>query len=61
MLRAFLDRVIPADDFPGASEAGCGEYLRRLLVLPEDFRMTSRYGVPEGGSLTDWPLGGAVL
>ena len=24
--------------------------------LPDDFRMASRYGVPEGSSLVDWPL-----
>jgi choline dehydrogenase-like flavoprotein len=25
--------------------------------LPDDFRMASRYGVPDGSSLTDWPIG----
>lgn len=25
--------------------------------LPDDFRMASRYGVPDGSSLADWPLG----
>jgi choline dehydrogenase-like flavoprotein len=25
--------------------------------LPDDFRMASRYGVPEGSSLADWPIG----
>ncbi|HVY51620.1 MAG TPA: GMC family oxidoreductase, partial [Devosia sp.] len=25
--------------------------------LPDDFRMASRYGVPAGSSLTDWPIG----
>ena len=24
--------------------------------LPDDFRMASRYGVPEGSSLADWPI-----
>lgn len=24
---------------------------------PEDFRMATRYGVPEGSSLSDWPIG----
>lgn len=24
--------------------------------LPDDFRMASRYGIPEGSSLADWPL-----
>jgi hypothetical protein len=28
-LRALLDSVIPPDDFPGASEAGVGDYLAR--------------------------------
>lgn len=32
VLRALLDRLIPADDYPGAWEAGCGEYLKRLLA-----------------------------
>jgi len=30
-LRATLDRLIPADDFPGAWEVGCGEYVSRQL------------------------------
>jgi len=25
--------------------------------LPQDFRMRSTYGVPEGSSLEDWPIG----
>ncbi|MDB5587168.1 MAG: Choline dehydrogenase and related flavoprotein [Devosia sp.] len=29
--------------------------------LPDDFRMASRYGVPQGSSLTDWPIGYADL
>lgn len=28
---------------------------------PDDFRMASRYGVPEGSSLADWPIGYADL
>lgn len=32
LLRALLDRLIPADDFPGAWEAGCGVYITRLLA-----------------------------
>jgi hypothetical protein len=31
-LRAALDRIIPADDFPGAWEAGAGEYILRQLA-----------------------------
>ncbi len=29
--------------------------------LPDDFRMASRYGVPEGSSLADWPIAYADL
>jgi choline dehydrogenase-like flavoprotein len=29
--------------------------------LPDDFRMASRYGVPQGSSLTDWPISYAEL
>lgn len=28
---------------------------------PDDFRMASRYGVPDGSSLTDWPIGADEL
>ncbi len=31
-LRAAIDRLIPPDDFPGAWEAGVGEYIRRQLA-----------------------------
>ena len=31
-LRAALDRLIPEDDYPGAWEAGCGEYIQRQLT-----------------------------
>jgi Gluconate 2-dehydrogenase subunit 3 len=30
-LAAAVDRIIPADDFPGAWEAGVGDYLERIL------------------------------
>jgi hypothetical protein len=30
-LRAAMDRVIPVDDFPGAWDAGCGDFVTRLL------------------------------
>ena len=29
--------------------------------LPEDFEMATRYGVPDGSTLTDWPIGYADL
>jgi choline dehydrogenase-like flavoprotein len=31
-LQAFADRIVPADDFPSASAAGFGEFLRRILA-----------------------------
>ena len=31
-LQAVCDRLIPADDFPGAWEAGAGDYILRLLA-----------------------------
>jgi hypothetical protein len=42
-LRAAVDRILPADDFPGAWEAGAGSYLERqldgsLLGMLEDVR-----------------------
>jgi hypothetical protein len=34
VLRAAVDRILPADDFPGAWEAGAWEYLERQLDGP---------------------------
>jgi hypothetical protein len=34
ILRAAVDRILPADDFPGAWEAGAREYLERQLDGP---------------------------
>ena len=31
-LRAALDRIIPSDDFPGAWDAGVGDYIARQLA-----------------------------
>src|SRR5690348_2423606 len=31
-LRAAIDRILPPDDFPGAWEAGAGEYIQRQLA-----------------------------
>jgi hypothetical protein len=41
-LRAAIDRIIPADEYPGASQSGVGEYLARqfdkdLLPLFKDY------------------------
>ena len=43
-LRALVDRIIPADDFPGGWEAGVGDYLDRqfagdLSHLVDDYRI----------------------
>jgi Gluconate 2-dehydrogenase subunit 3 len=38
VLRAAVERILPADDFPGAWETGAGEYLARQLagdLLPQ--------------------------
>jgi len=44
LLRAMMDRIIPADDYPGAWEAGVGDYLARqfegdLQPLVEAYRV----------------------
>jgi choline dehydrogenase-like flavoprotein len=43
-----------------ASCLGSGTFLYGGLAWrfhPDDFRMATRYGVPDGSSLTDWPFG----
>jgi len=32
-LAAAIDRIVPADDFPSATQAGCIEFLLRLIAL----------------------------
>jgi hypothetical protein len=32
VLRTAIDRIIPPDDFPGAWDAGAGDYIRRQLA-----------------------------
>ena len=32
-LKAAIDRMVPADDFPSASDAGCVDFLLRLIDL----------------------------
>lgn len=44
---------------PGSGTAVYGAQAWRFL--PDDFRMASRYGVPPGSSLADWPLSYADL
>jgi hypothetical protein len=36
-LRAAIDRIIPADDYPGGWDAGVGEYFARLLACESRF------------------------
>ncbi|MCM0019663.1 MAG: GMC family oxidoreductase N-terminal domain-containing protein, partial [Tagaea sp.] len=40
---------------PGSGTAIYGGQAWRFL--PDDFRMATRYGVPQGSSLADWPIG----
>jgi choline dehydrogenase-like flavoprotein len=43
-----------------AAGAGGGTFVYGGLAWryhPDDFRMASRYGIPAGSSLTDWPIG----
>ncbi len=47
---------------PGAVGGGTLVWgMQAWRFYPDDFRMASRYGVPEGSSLTDWPLSYAEL
>ena len=47
-LRAAIDRIVPKDDFPSASEAGCLEFLLKLIQL-ENLEDTYRNGLDEVG------------
>jgi gluconate 2-dehydrogenase gamma chain len=40
-LRAALDRIIPEDDFPSATELGCDDYIERLMH--RQFWLTDAY------------------
>jgi gluconate 2-dehydrogenase gamma chain len=44
-LRAAVQRIIPADDDPGAWQAGGGEFFHRLLMREPQFLPTYRYGL----------------
>lgn len=57
-------RIIPDPHFGeygyNASVVGGGTLVygaQAWRFVPEDFRMASTYGVPEGSSLADWPIG----
>ena len=59
-LTAAIDRMVPADDFPSASQAGCVDFLLRLIQL-EHLEDTYRAGLDAlearalkyGGSFAD--------
>lgn len=66
--RVFVDpagaeRIVAPHEFAYHNNASCvgsGTLVYGGLAWrfhPDDFRMASRYGVPEGSSLTDWPIG----
>jgi len=54
-----IDRPWEPGWHAGARVVGGGTRVYQGLAwrfLPDDFRMASRYGVPDGSSLADWPL-----
>ena len=44
-LRAAVDRIIPADDYPGGWELGVGDFLARLLTREPELLFTYRQGL----------------
>ena len=44
-LRALVNCIIPADDFPGGWDAGVGDYLARLMTREPQFLLTYRAGL----------------
>ena len=44
-LCAALNRIVPKDDYPSATEAGCDEFIRRLLVLYPEWNDVYRAGL----------------
>ena len=66
--RVFVDQagtehIVPphhGDYHHNAAGVGSGTFLygaQGWRFHPDDFRMASRYGVPDGSSLVDWPIG----
>jgi hypothetical protein len=45
ILRALVNCIVPADDYPGGWEAGVGEYLARLLTREPQFLFLYRSGL----------------
>lgn len=59
-----VDRPWEPDWHAGASGVGGGTGVYQGVAwrfLPDDYAMASRYGVPDGSSLADWPLTAADL
>jgi choline dehydrogenase-like flavoprotein len=55
-----ITRPTEYDYHPNAACVGSGTFVYGGMAWrfhPDDFRMASRYGVPEGSSLADWPIG----
>lgn len=57
------ERVVPASHHPGwnanAMTVGGGTRVfgaQAWRFFPDDFRMATRYGVPDGSALADWPI-----
>ncbi len=46
-LRAAVDRIIPADDYPGGWDAGVGAFLEGLLAREPRFLPTYRHGLDD--------------
>lgn len=44
-LRAAVDRILPADDFPGGWEAGVGDYFAHLLTREPPFLFPAQQGL----------------
>lgn len=57
------EAIVPPYDGRYHANAGCVGSGTRVYAgqawrfMPQDFRMASIYGVPEGSSLADWPIG----
>ena len=62
-ITAGTEHVVPphhGDYHNNAAGVGSGTFLygaQAWRFHPDDFRMASRYGVPDGSSLVDWPIG----
>ncbi|HWD40715.1 MAG TPA: gluconate 2-dehydrogenase subunit 3 family protein [Fimbriimonas sp.] len=44
-LRAALDRIVPADDYPSASELGCDAFIQGLIEQDRELGLVYRTGL----------------